>query len=47
MSGIGEEAAPEIQEEIGVNPTEACEKVALPGVNGLLCLVGVVIVGRA
>ena len=31
----------------GVNPTEACEEVALPGVDGLLCLVDVVVVGRA
>ena len=29
MSGLGEEAAPEIQGEIGVDPTEACEEVAL------------------
>ena len=33
---MGEEAAPEIKEEIGVNPTEACEEVALPGVDGPL-----------
>ena len=47
MSGLGEEAAPEMQGEIGVDPTEACEEVALPGVNGLLCLIGAVVVGRA
>ena len=47
MSGLGEEAASEIQGEIGVDPTGACEEVALPGVNGLLCLVGTVVVGRA
>ena len=47
MSGLGEEVAPEIPGEIGVDPTEACEEVALTGVNGLLCLIGVVFVGRA
>ena len=47
MSGLGEEAAPEMQGEIGVDSTEACEEVSLPGVDGLLCLVGVVVVGRA
>ena len=36
-----------MQGEIGVDPTEACEEVALPGVDGLLCLVGAVVVGRA
>ena len=36
-----------MQVEIGVDPTEACKEVALPGVNGLLCLVGTVVVGRA
>ena len=46
MSGLGEEAEPDMQEEIGVNPTEACEEVALPGVNGLLCLIGTVVVRR-
>ena len=46
MSGMGEEAAPEMQGEIGVRPNEACKEVALPGVNGLLCLVGVLVVGR-
>ena len=44
---MGEEAAPEMQGEIGVAPTEACEEVALTGVNGLLCLIGAVVVGRA
>ena len=47
MSGLGEEAAPEMQGEIGVYPTEACKEVALPGVDGLLCLIGTVVVGRA
>ena len=47
MSGLGEEAAPVMQGGIGVNPTEAYEEVALPGVNGLLCLIGMVVVGRA
>ena len=47
MSGMGEEAAPDTQGGIGADPTEACEEVALPGVDGLLYLVGVVVVGRA
>ena len=47
MSGSGEKAAPEMQGEIGDDPTEICEEVALPGVDGLLCLVGMVVVGRA
>ena len=47
MCGLGEEAAPEIQGEIGVYPTEACKEVALPGVNGLLCLIFAVVVMRA
>ena len=36
-----------MQGVIGVEPTEACEEVALPGVDGLLFLVGAVVVGRA
>ena len=36
-----------MQGGIGFDPTEACKEVALPGVNGLLCLIGVVVVGRA
>ena len=47
MSGLGEEAAPEMQGRIGVEPTEACEEESLPGVNGFLCLIGVVVVGLA
>ena len=47
MSGLGDEAAPDMQGGIGVNPTEACEEVALPGVNRLLCLVGAVVAERA
>ena len=47
MSGLGEEAATEMQGESGVYPTEACEEVAIPGVDGLLCLIGAVIVRRA
>ena len=47
MSGLGEKAAPETQGESGVYPTEACEEVAIPGVDGLLCLIGAVIVRRA
>ena len=46
MSGLGEEKAPEMQGGVGVDPTEACEEVSLPGVDGLLCLVGAVVVGR-
>ena len=45
MSGLGEEAEPAMQREIGVGPTEACKEVALLGVDGLLCLVGTVVVG--
>ena len=44
MSGLGEEAAPEMQGGSGVYPTEDCEEVSLPGVDGLLCLIGVVVV---
>ena len=47
MSGLGEEAAIEMQGESGVYPTEACEEVALPGVDGLICLIGAVVVRRA
>ena len=47
MSGQGEETEPDMQGEIGVDPTEACKKVALPGVDGLLCLIGAVVVGQA
>ena len=47
MSGLGEEAAAEMQGEIGVNPNEASKEVALQGVNGLLCLIDAVVVGRA
>ena len=47
MSGLGEEAATDMQWEIGVYPTEACKEVALTGVNGLLYLIGAVVVGRA
>ena len=47
MSGLEEEATPEVQGGIGVYPTEACEEVALPGVNGLLCLIVSVVVMRA
>ena len=47
MSGLGEEAETDMKGEIGFNPTEACEEVALPGVDGLLCLVGAVVVGWA
>ena len=47
MSDLGGEAAPEMQGGIGVDPTEACKEVALPGVNGLFCLIGAVVVGRA
>ena len=47
MSGLGEKAAPEMQGENGVYPTEACKEVALLGVNSLLCLVGAVVVGQA
>ena len=47
MSGMWEEEAPEMQGDIGIDPTDACEEVALPGVDGLLCLVGVVVVGHA
>ena len=46
MSGLGEEAAPEMQGVIGVDPTETCKEVALPGVNGLLFLIVAVVVGR-
>ena len=46
MSGLGEEAVPDMQREIGVDPTEACEEVALPGVDGHLCLLGAVVIGR-
>ena len=42
-----EEVSPEMQGEIGVDPTEACEEVALPGIDGLLYLVGAVVDGRA
>ena len=47
MSGQGEETEPDMQGEIGVDPTKACEEVALPGVNDILCLIGVVVVGWA
>ena len=47
MSGLGDESAPDMQGGIGVNPTEACEEVALPGVNRILCLVGAVVAERA
>ena len=47
MSGLGEEAALETRGGIGVDPTKACEEVALPGVDGLPCLVGTVVVGQA
>ena len=47
MSGLREEATPVMQWEIGVDPTKACEEVALPGVNDILCLIGVVVVGWA
>ena len=36
MSGLGEEAAPDIQGGIGVDPTEACEEVGLPGQGRLV-----------
>ena len=42
MCGLGEEAVPEIQGGVGVYPTEDCYEVALPGVDGLLCLIGAV-----
>ena len=41
-----EEAAPEMQEEIWVDPTDACEEVAFTGVDGLICLIVAVFVGR-
>ena len=44
---MGEEAAPDTQGGIGADPTEACEEVALPGVYGLLCLIGAVVFWRA
>ena len=46
MSGLGEEVAPEMQGGVGVDPTETCEEVALPGVNGLFYLIGTVVIGQ-
>ena len=47
MSGLGEEAALKMQGGGCVYPTEACKEVALPGADGLLFLVGVVVLGQA
>ena len=47
MSGLGGEAALEMQGEIWVDPTDACEEVAFPGVDGVLCLTVAVFVGQA
>ena len=46
MSGLGEEVAPDMQGETGVYPTEACEEVALQGVDGLIYLIGAVVIRR-
>ena len=43
----GGEAAPEMQGEIWVDPTDACEEVAFPGVDGVLCLCIAVFIRKA